>query len=54
MPMMCASPDFTRADPAERRADIEGQKAILDVVAALGGTTCRVLSGQRRPGVTRE
>ena len=53
MPMMCASPDFTQRAPAARAAEIERQRAIIDVVAALGGATCRVLSGQRRPDVGR-
>lgn len=54
MPMMCASPDFTQPDPAARAAEIERQRQIIAVVAALGGGTCRVLSGQRRPEVGRE
>ena len=53
MPMMCASPDFIQRDEAKRAAEVERQKAIIDVVAALGGSTCRVLSGQRLPDVTR-
>lgn len=53
MPMMCASPDFIQRDPTARAAEVERQKAIIDVVAALGGGTCRVLSGQRLPDVTR-
>jgi len=54
IPMMCASPDFTRPDPTERAAEIERQRAVIDATAELGGEFCRVLSGQRRPGVTRE
>lgn len=54
IPMMCASPDFTRPDPTERAAEIERQRAVIDATAELGGEVCRVLSGQRRPGVTRE
>lgn len=53
MPMMCASPDFTRRDPAARAAEIERYRAIVDAVATLGGHTCRILSGQRRPDVGR-
>ena len=53
IPMMCASPDFIRRDHAERMAEIERYRAILDTVAALGGETCRILSGQRQPGVLR-
>lgn len=54
MPMLCYSPDFTKPDPAERRKEIEREKRIIDVTARLGGGFCRVLSGQRRPSVTRE
>jgi len=53
-PMMCASPDFTYPDPARRAAEIEGYVKVVRAVAALGGSTCRILSGQRRPGVGRE
>lgn len=52
-PMMCASPDFTTADEAQRRAEIEREKEMIDVTAALGGGYCRVLSGQRREEVSR-
>lgn len=51
--MMCASPDFIQPEPAERRAQVERQQAVIDMVAALGGSTCRVLSGQRLPQVSR-
>ena len=53
VPMMCASPDFTTPDARVRRAEIERQKQMIDVTAELGGNFCRVLSGQRRPGVSR-
>jgi sugar phosphate isomerase/epimerase len=54
MPMFCASPDFTSPDPMHRTAEIEKQKQMIAASAALGGETCRVLSGQRRPEVSRE
>ena len=54
MPMMCYSPDFTAPDPAARREEIERQKRVMEVASVLGGKYCRVLSGQRRPGVSRE
>lgn len=54
MPMMCASPDFIRRDPSERETEVERYRSIIEVVALLGGHTCRVLSGQRLPGVGRE
>ena len=53
-PMMCASPDFTTPDAEERRAEVERERQIIDVTARLGGTFCRVLSGQRREAVSRE
>ncbi|HET6312902.1 MAG TPA: sugar phosphate isomerase/epimerase family protein [Chloroflexia bacterium] len=54
MPMMCYSPDFTVPDAGGRREEIDRQKRVMEVTAALGGKYCRVLSGQRRPGVSRE
>ena len=52
-PMMCASPDFIKRDPAARAAEIERQRAIVDAMALLGGRTCRILSGQRQRDVSR-
>ena len=52
-PMMCASPDFTTPDAQFRRTEVERQKQMIDVTAELGGKFCRVLSGQRRPDVSR-
>jgi sugar phosphate isomerase/epimerase len=54
MPMMCYSPDFTLPDAAARREEVEKEKRVMRVTAALGGRFCRVLSGQRRPEVGRE
>jgi sugar phosphate isomerase/epimerase len=54
MPMLCCSSDFTRPDAGERRGEIEREKRMMDATTRLGGGFCRVLSGQRRPGVTRE
>jgi sugar phosphate isomerase/epimerase len=54
IPMLCASPDFTHPDAAFRRQQIEEEKHWIDCCAALGGHYCRVLSGQRRPEVSRE
>jgi sugar phosphate isomerase/epimerase len=53
-PMMCYSPDFTQPDPEARRREIEKEKGAIDLIAGLGGSLCRVLSGQRRPEVSRE
>jgi sugar phosphate isomerase/epimerase len=52
--MLCCSPDFTHPDPAFRRDQVEREKAWIDMAAALGCQTCRVLSGQRRPALSRE
>ena len=54
IPMICCSPDFTHPDPAFRIAQIEQEKRWIDMTAVLGGQFCRVLSGQRRPEVSRE
>lgn len=49
IPMMCCSPDFTHPDLSFREAEIEKQKHWIDMTHTLGGSYCRVLSGQRRP-----
>lgn len=54
MPMLCYSPDFTQPDPEARRQEIERQKRMIEATAFLGGGFCRVLSGQRRPQVSRQ
>jgi sugar phosphate isomerase/epimerase len=54
MPMMCYSPDFTIPDEEARKLEVEKEKAVMRVTAALGGRYCRVLSGQRRPEVSRQ
>jgi len=53
MPMMCCSPDFTHPDAEFRRRQVELEKGWIDMTAALGGEYCRVLSGQRRPELSR-
>jgi sugar phosphate isomerase/epimerase len=52
IPMMCCSPDFTHPDKAFRQKEIEKQKHWIDMTYALGGSYCRVLSGQKRPELT--
>ncbi len=52
IPMMCCSPDFTHPDAAFRAMEIAKQKNWIDMTYALGGSYCRVLSGQRRPVLT--
>lgn len=49
IPMMCCSPDFTHPDQEFREAEIAKQKNWIEMTHALGGSYCRVLSGQRRP-----
>jgi len=53
IPMLCCSPDFTHPDPAFRAEQIAREKSWIDMCAELGGKYCRVLSGQRRPEVSR-
>ncbi len=53
IPMLCCSPDFTHPDPAFRAAEIEKEKSWIDMSATLGAQYCRVLSGQRRPELSR-
>ena len=52
IPMMCCSPDFTHPDATFRKIEIEKQKKWIDMTFALGGSYCRVLSGQKRPGLS--
>jgi sugar phosphate isomerase/epimerase len=54
IPMMCCSPDFTHPDKSFREKEIEKQKRWIDMTSALGGSYCRVLSGQRRPELTKD
>jgi len=49
IPMMCCSPDFTHPEESFRKKEIAKQKRWIDMTHALGGSYCRVLSGQRRP-----
>lgn len=52
IPMMCCSPDFTHPDASFRNEQIDKQKRWIDMTHVLGGSYCRVLSGQRRPGLS--
>ncbi|MGB0011887.1 MAG: sugar phosphate isomerase/epimerase family protein [Candidatus Sulfotelmatobacter sp.] len=54
MPMLCCSPDFTQPDRHSLEREIDYEKRMIEITAFLGGRFCRVLSGQRRPEVTRE
>lgn len=53
IPMLCCSPDFSVPEPEARRAEIEREKTWIRMAATLGAKYCRVLSGQRRPELTR-
>jgi sugar phosphate isomerase/epimerase len=53
IPMLCHSPDFTHPEGAFRMREVERQKGAIDVAVTLGAKYCRILSGQRRPEVTR-
>ena len=53
MPMFCCSPDFTQPDPALLQAEIDREKRMIEITAFFGGRFCRVLSGQRRVGLSR-
>src|SRR5690606_4008935 len=48
IPMMCCSPDFTHPDKDFRKQEIEKEKYWIDMTYELGGSYCRVLSGQKR------
>ena len=54
MPMLCCSPDFTQPDPMKLEQEITKQKRMIEIAAYFGGRFCRVLSGQRRPEVSRQ
>jgi sugar phosphate isomerase/epimerase len=55
MPMLCCSPDFSNPDADARRRAVDREADLIGVARRLGGprTVCRVLSGQRYPGVSR-
>ena len=54
MPMLCCSPDFTEPDPELLEAQIARERRMIEIAAFFGGRFCRVLSGQRRPGLSLE
>jgi sugar phosphate isomerase/epimerase len=55
MPMLCCSPDFTDPDADARKRAVAREAEMIRVTRRLGGprSVCRVLSGQRHPGVDR-
>jgi len=54
IPMLCCSPDFTHTDEQFRLNEIAKQKRWIEMAHAMGASYCRVLSGQRRPGIEVE
>ena len=62
MPMLCCSPDFTQPDADDRRRAVDRQCELIRATRRLAGKdfdgggrpVCRILSGQRRPGLDRE
>lgn len=54
IPMLCCSPDFTHPDPDFRKVQVGHENGWIRMAAELGASYCRVLSGQRRPGLSRE
>jgi sugar phosphate isomerase/epimerase len=54
MPMLCCSPDFTQSDAGLLQAEVDREKRMIELTAFFGGRYCRVLSGQRRPGLDRK
>jgi len=54
IPMMCCSPDFTHPDKDFRKQEIDKEKYWIDMTYELGGSYCRVLSGQKRPELSIE
>lgn len=54
IPMMCCSPDYTHPDESYRNKEMQKQREWIDMTHALGGSYCRVLSGQRRPELSIE
>lgn len=54
IPMLRCSPDFTHPDLEVRAKQVRQQKDWIRMCASLGGSYCRVLSGQKRPHLSRE
>jgi sugar phosphate isomerase/epimerase len=54
IPMMCCSPDFTHPDKQFRETEVVKQKHWIEMTHVLGGSYCRVLSGQKRPELSLE
>ena len=53
-PMFCYSPNFTEPDPLRRAKEVEAEEKIMQIAAFFRARTCRVLSGQRYPEISRQ
>ncbi|MDD5621890.1 MAG: sugar phosphate isomerase/epimerase [Actinomycetota bacterium] len=54
IPMICYSSDFTNPERGIRKKEIKKQIDFIKITSELGGSYCRILSGQGRPGVSDE
>ena len=54
MPMLCCSPDFTEPDADLLQEQVARERRMIEITAFFGGRFCRVLSGQRRRGLSTE
>jgi sugar phosphate isomerase/epimerase len=54
MPMLCCSPDFTEPDADLLLEQVARERRMIEITAFFGGRFCRVLSGQRRRGLSTE
>ena len=52
--MITSYPDFTHPDPAERRRQIEQERAYIEAAGRLGAEMIRVTAGQAHPGLREE
>jgi sugar phosphate isomerase/epimerase len=52
--LMCCSPDLSHPDSGERQRAIDHEAQMIRVTRRMGGSVCRVLTGQRRPEVSVE
>jgi sugar phosphate isomerase/epimerase len=52
--MITSYPDFTHPDPAQRTRELDLERGVVDVAAALGAPYVRVTAGQAHPEMDRE
>lgn len=52
--MVSSYPDFTHPDPAERKKQLEEEKAYIEAVGEIGGEMIRITAGQAHPGLREE